>query len=180
MKKLILILIIVFIAGILSADVCLTQLKESAVVVNKDLYEQYANAKLAFKDVFWNLMYERLKLFIVLIILYFTPLKDYIGKIILPMFSFLWGFFLMTCIVELGIAGLVVGLACVVPHGLLYGVALGLLSSRRHVRSYHIKNQLAINVGVYLFLFLLFLAACIIESLIGTHFIPWIIRLGLV
>ena len=63
MKKFLIVLIIIFICGILSADVCLNEIKESEVLVGIDFYKEYANAKLAYKDVFWNNLYERIKLF---------------------------------------------------------------------------------------------------------------------
>ena len=76
MKKFLIVLIIVFICGVLSADVCLKQVEDSAVVVGRDVYEQYATAKLTFKHVFWNILYERIKLFGVLLLLCFTPIKE--------------------------------------------------------------------------------------------------------
>ena len=180
MKKFLIVLIIIFICGIMSADICLTQIKDSAVLVGIDFYEQYANAKLAFKDVFWNVLYERAKLFGILLVLCFTPIKEKIGVVFAPVFSFVWGFFLMSCIVELGVAGLIVGLASVFPHGLLYGGALLMVLSKRRTRSYHTKDRVAINAATYIFMVLLFITGCVIESLIGTHFIPWVIRLSLI
>ena len=180
MKKFLIILIILFICGILSADVCMKQMKESSVIVGIEVYEQYANAKLIFKDVFWNMLYERLKLFVILFLLCFTPLKEKVGTLLAPVFSFIWGFFLMSCIIELGVAGLVVGLASVLPHGILYGGVIVILIGRRRRRTYEVKSRFAIDMGIYIFLLLLFITACIIESLIGTHFIPWVIRLSLI
>ena len=86
----------------------------------------------------------------------------------------------MSCIIELGVAGLVVGLASVLPHGILYGAAIGLLLGGGRARRYQHKNQIARKISVYLFVLLLFVTACVIESLIGTHFIPWVIRLSLI
>ena len=63
MKKFLIVLIILFICGLLSADICLEQIKDSEVLVGADFYEQYANTKQMFKDVFWNVLYERMKLF---------------------------------------------------------------------------------------------------------------------
>ena len=165
MKKFLIILIIIFICGILSADVCLKQMKESTVIIGIEVYEQYAHAKLTFG---------------VLFLLCFTPMKEKMGVFLTTLFSFIWGFFLMSCIIELGVAGLVVGLASVLPHGVLYAAVLAIMIGRRRRRTYHVKSRLAIDIGVYIFLLLLFTTACIIESLIGTHFIPWVIRLSLI
>lgn len=180
MKKFLIILIIIFICGILSADVCLKQMKESSVIVGMEVYEQYAHAKLTFKDVFWNMLYERIKLFGVLFLLCFTPMKEKMGVLLTTLFSFVWGFFLMSCIIELGVGGLVVGLASVLPHGVLYAAVIAIMIGRRRRRAYHVKRRFAIDIGIYIFLILLFTTACILESLIGTHFIPWVIRLSLI
>ena len=180
MKKFLIILIIIFICGILSADICMQQMKESNAFIGLEGYKQYANAKLTFQHVFWNIMYERVKLLGIVVLLCFTPLKERMGLLLGAGFCFIWGFFLMSCIIELGVAGLVVGLASVLPHGILYGVAIGFLLGGGRARRYQHKNQIARKISVYLFVLLLFVTACVIESLIGTHFIPWIIRLSLI
>ena len=180
MKKFLIILIILFICGILSADVCLRQIKDSSVLVGLDFYKQFANAKLVFKDVFWNIFYERVKLVGILILFCFTPIKEKLGVIIMPVFSFIWGFFLMSCILEIGVAGLVVGLASVIPHGLFYGAVLVTVLSRRFSRGYHPRTNLVSNAVIYMLLLLMFVTGCVLESLVSVHFIPWVIRLSLV
>lgn len=180
MKKFLFILIIIFICGILSADICLKQMQESEVLIGLTMFEQYATAEISFKDVFWNLLYERVKLFIGIILLCFTPLKERLCQIIIPVFGFIWGFFLMSCIGKMGIAGMIVGFASVFPHWGLYGLAIWMISSGNKSRSYYRKSNAVMNVGKYIFIVLLFVTACIMESLIGVHFIPWVIRLSLV
>lgn len=180
MKKFLIVLIIIFICGLLSADVVLLQMKESSVVVGKEFYEQYANTKQVFKEVFWNVLYERIKLFAVLILFCFTPIKDRISPFLGVLFSFSWGFFLMSCIIELGVAGLVIGLASVLPHGILYGVVIVFLLNYKRARSVYMKNRIIIYLMMGIILLLLFLTGCVVESLVGTHFIPWVIRLSLV
>lgn len=180
MKKFLIVLIIIFICGVLSADICMQQIKESNTFVGFEGYKQYANAKLLFQQVFWNIVYERIKLLGVVVLLCFTPLKERIGYFGGVLFSFIWGFFFMSCIVEIGVAGVVVGLASVLPHGILYGVAIGLLLNGGRTGRYHHKNQIGRKISVYVFVLLLFVTACVIESLIGTHFIPWVIRLSLI
>ena len=180
MKKFFIVLIIVFICGILTADICFLKIKDSEVLVGKEFYEQYANTKLVFKDVFWNVLYERIKLLFVLSLLCFTPLKERIGVILVTLFSFVWGFFLMACIIELGVVGLIIGLASVLPHGIMYGAGIGTVLRQRKNRKYHLKNKNLMEIGVLFFLVLLFVTACVLESLIGVHFIPWVIRLSLI
>ena len=180
MKKFLIILIILFICGILSADVCVKQMKDSGVLLGVDFYSQFSNAKLVFKDVFWNIFYERIKLLGILVLLCFTPLKEKIGIIIMPLFSFAWGFFLMSCIVELGVAGLVVGLASVIPHGVFYGAVIATILFRQQAKKYHPQNRVATNIVLYLLLLLMFLTGCVLESLMSVHFVPWVIRLSFI
>ena len=180
MKKFLIILIIIFICGILSADVCLKEMKENSVFLEKDFYEQYAHVEKVFKNVFWHILYERTKIFFVLLIICFTPLKEKIGILLLPIFSYIWGFYLMSCIVELGGTGVVVGLASVLPHGILYGIAMLGMIEQGQTRGYHRKNLSIMHVARYMFVILLFVTACVVESLVGSRFIPWIIRLGFI
>lgn len=179
MKKFLFVLIIIFICGILSADICLKQMQESDVLVGVDFYNQYANAKLVFKDVFWNVLYERIKLYFVLIILCFTPIKKKVGFLLVPLFCFIWGYYIMSCIIELGIAGIVVGLASVLPHGILYAASIGMIIVHRK-NSYYRKNKISIEAGLYIIIILTFITGCVIESIIGIHFIPWVIRLSMI
>lgn len=61
MKKFLFIFIIIFICGILSADICLKQMQDSEVLIGLTMFEKYATAEISFKDVIWNLLYERVK-----------------------------------------------------------------------------------------------------------------------
>lgn len=180
MKKFLLMLLILFICGIISADLCIEELINSKVILDIGVYQGYANAKLAFKDVFWNIFYERIKLIAIMILLCFTPLRDKISFLFISIFSFVWGFFFMSCIAELGLTGVVVGIVSVFPHGIFYaGILFLFLQSSTH-HSYHQRSRTAFNVVTYIVIFLMFLTGCVLESLMGTHFIPWVIRLGLV
>lgn len=180
MKKFLLMLLILFICGIISADLCVEKLLNSNVLLDIEIFRGYANAKLAFKDVFWNVLYERAKLIVILILLCFTPIREKIIYILISIFSFMWGFFCMSCISELGFAGAAVGITSVFPHGIFYvGMVVLLLQNNAH-NSYHQKDRVTLNAVTYMSMILMFVTGCIIESLMGTHFIPWVIRLGLI
>ena len=180
MKKFLLMLLILFICGIISADLCIEELLNSKVLLDIEIYQGYANAKLAFRDVFWNVLYERTKLIVILMLLCFTPIREKISFLLISIFSFMWGFFLMSCIAELGLAGVVVGITSVLPHGIFYAGVLFLLLQGDTYRSYHQRDRVTVNVLTYISMILMFITGCIIESLMGTHFIPWVIRLGLI
>ncbi len=180
MKKFLLMLLILFLCGVIGADLCIEKLANSNALLDIEMYEGYANANLAFQDVFWNILYERAKLVLILILLCFTPIKERISLILICIFSFAWGFFLMSCIAELGMAGVVVGIGSVLPHGLLYGGIVVLLLLRKNSHSYYYKDKIALNAVIYIAIIFMFVTGCVLESLMGTHFIPWVIRLGLI
>ena len=87
MKKFLLMLLVLFICGIISADLCIEKLVNSNALLDIEMYEGYANANLAFKDVVWNILYERAKLVIILILLCFTPIKDKISVLLISIFG---------------------------------------------------------------------------------------------
>ncbi len=180
MKKFFLMLIILFFCGIVSADVCIDIIKDSSVLLNMEIYKGYASAELVYQDVFWNVLYERIKMFGFLFLLCFTPIRRYLSTITASVFSFIWGFFLMSCIIELGLVGVVVGIGAVIPHGLLYGALILMMLQQREIYTYHHKNNVAFNIVNIVLMILLFITGCVIESLVSTHFIPWVIRLSLI
>lgn len=179
MKKFLIVLIILFICGVLSADVCLKQMEETTLI-GREVYEQYANTKQGFQQVFWNVFYERIKLLGVVLLLFLTPIKERVGMILGPIFCFVWGFFLMSCIIELGFVGVIVGLASVLPHGYLYGQGLWFLLRKSRAKTYLARERLMLHILSYLGLVLLFLSGCILETLMGSSFIPWVIRLSMI
>ena len=180
MKKILIMLILFFICGFVSADLCVEELKESNVILETEIYESYANAGFSFKDIFWNILYERLKLLFLVILLFFTPLREKLSVILLSLFSFIWGYFFLSCIVQLGIVGLVVAIAAVFPHGLLYAAVAVFLLQKGYHRYYHPGRTMLMGVGKYLVLFLMFLTGCVVEGLVATHFVPWVIRLSFI
>ncbi len=180
MKKFLLMLLILFICGIVSGDLCVEELESSQVLLDLEIYRSYANAKLDFRDVFWNVLYERGKLFFFMILLCFTPIKEKMIFVFICIFSFVWGFFFFSCLTELGMAGVVVGITAVLPQGLFYSGAIGLLLQGKTNYSYHQRDRMVRGTVNYILMVLLFITGCIVESLMGTHFIPWVIRLGLI
>lgn len=180
MKKSFFMLFVFFLCGIISADICINVIKDSNVLMNLEVYEGYANADLVYKNVFWNVLYERIKLFSFLFLLSFTPLKKYLGILLTSIFSFIWGFFIMSCIMVLGMAGVVTGIFSVLPHGLFYAVLIVLVIKHRDTYVYRQKREMVVSILNYVVMLLLLITGCVLESLIGTHFIPWVIRLSFI
>ena len=162
MKKIVWIFLIVFLCGIVVADICTNKLLMADVVLTGEGLRKYATSKIVFNDVIWNLFYERLKQLICVLILRITPLKRYIAVSLIGILVFAFGFFTMSCILAIGFVGILIGLASVFPHGLLYIGGFNFLQSNR---------ILAV---------MFFITGCVIECVIGVHFVPWIIRLSMI
>ena len=175
-------LIILFICGIISADICVDLLKAGSKLLDLGMYKTYANAQLVYHDIFWNIMYERIKLFGFVFLLCFTPVRRYISLLAICLFSFIWGFYTMTCIVELGIAGVVVGIASVLPHGILYGILLLILFGKNEeaIYQYYERKRIVRRTFDIISMVLLLITGCVLESIVSTHFIPWVIRLSMI
>lgn len=180
MKKFFLMLALLFVSGIIAADICVQELQGNDIVMNLDVFKSYAYSKVVFKDVVWNILYERGKLFICLLILCITPLREKMPVLFMSVFSFCFGFFLMSCVLAVGFVGIVVAFASVLPHGLLYVGVFALLYRNHSAGGYRQMEKIPQRIATYLFMLLLFITGCVMECVMGIHFIPWVIRLSLV
>lgn len=180
MKRFLIVLALLFLSGVLVADLCIGQLQRENIWMNLELFKAYAYSNVTFKEVIWNMLYERGKLMIALIILGITPLRERLPIFFLSLFSFCFGFFLMSCVSEIGFIGIVVALASVIPHGFFYVGAFVALTGGASSRGDYQNNGLRQAVVTYLFAGLLFITGCVMECVMGVHFIPWVIRLSFV
>lgn len=180
MKKIVLILLLFLIGGMVSAYIITEELSNQAIILTAENYMAYAYAGIAFKELFWSLLYERGKMFLFLAMLSMTPFRTKILPILVGFFVFGFGFFFMTCILELGIAGVVVGVATIFPQMILYGIAIFIMYQKKQLRAYRQQERMTLQFASWFGILLLFVTGCILECMIGVKFIPWIIRLSLV
>ena len=180
MKKLILALSIVFVCGIIAADICTNQILNADIVLSMDILKEYAYSKIVFNDVIWNLLYERLKQFVCILLCRITPLKNYIFIVLIGILLFCFGFFTMSCVLAIGFVGILIGLASVFPHGLLYLGSFLLLNQNNRVYSYQQLSKIPQRIITYILAIMFFITGCVLECVVGVHFIPWIIRLSLI
>lgn len=180
MKKFLVMLLILFVCGMVSADLSITALKDQNIVMTLERFTTYAYNDMLFKDVFWGVLYERGKLLAILLLILFTPLREKLPMVLVCVFSFMWGYFLMSCIVSLGMVGIVVGITSVIPHGILYFIVFMLLSQRRQGKRYIQREQVGKSIVTYGLILVLFVTGCILETVMGTQFVPWVIRLSLI
>lgn len=180
MKKVVLTLAIVFVCGIIAADICTNRLLKAEVVLSMDVLKKYAYSEIVFNDVIWNLFYERLKQFGCILLCRITPLRRYLSVLLLGILLFCLGFFMMSCVLAVGFVGIVIGIAGIFPHGLLYFGSYYVLNRQRKVYGYRQGGSIPQKAVTYLLAMMFFVTGCVMECVVGVNFIPWIIRLSMI
>mgnify|MGYP003308087247 FL=1 len=180
MKKSIFLLLLLLICGMVSADVLAIVSDFEDIVIGAKEYKAYAYSEVTFKEMFWKLLYARGKMLAMLALVSILPIREKILPLIGCLFTYGYGFFFMSCLMEMGIAGIPISLSAIFPHGILYGIAIMLMFKRRELRSYHMNKRIGYQAGGTVMILLLSVAGCIIECFIGTEFMPWVIRLSMV
>lgn len=180
MKKSIFLLLLLLICGMVSADVLTIVSDFEDIVISTEEYKAYAYSEVAFKEMFWKLLYARGKILVMLALISILPIREKILPLFGCLFTYGYGFFFMSCLMKMGVAGIPISLSAIFPHGILYGLAIILLFKRRELRSYQMNKRIGYQAGGTAMILLLFVAGCVIECFIGTEFLPWVIRLSMI
>lgn len=178
MKRFLSIIIIIFLCGIITAEICFEQADEANYLLNLDRFRKLAYNQPPFGRILWDLVYERGKMFAFLLLLYLTPIRERVLLLGMIWFAFSYGFFLMSCMITLGIVGFVVAVTGVFPHWICYIGLLIYLVRRSHFRGYYGLNVLTQRVVTVGTVVVIFATGCVLECFMGVHFIPWLIRLS--
>ena len=180
MKKILIMLLLLFLCGMISGDMITESLKGNNVLIGLDAYKVYAYSKPLFEEIFWQVLFERCKCLVFIIILVLTPLKRMIPGILSGIASFMLGFFTMSNMIGLGAVGLLVAIVTFLPQLLFYGGMLFTLYRGRGVRKFRHGEKLAYHTVSMVLAFMLFVSGCVVESLVGVYVTPWMIRLSLI
>lgn len=180
MKKIIIVMLLLFLCGMIAGDWIVGNLKQDEVILGLDVYKEYAYSKPVFEDVFWQIFLERCKCLLFVLILLMTPLKKIMPLILVGGATFMMGFFTMSNLVSLGGVGFLIAIATFLPQVVFYGGMMAVLSRGKETYTYHKGRKMASHTLSIILSAILFLAGCIVECLMGVHFIPWIIRLSLI
>lgn len=178
MKKSIFLWLLLLICGMISADVLAMISDFENIVINAEEYRAYAYAKVEFKEMFWKLLYERGKMLGILALISLLPTREKLLPLLACFFTYGYGIFFMSCLMEIGIAGILISLSALIPHGILYGIAIVLMFRRRELRTYQMNQKFGYEAGTVAIILLLFVTGTVIECFIGTEFMPWVIRLS--
>ena len=180
MKRLVIVLLIVFLCGMICANVVTKGLAQEGVLLDEEFYKEYAVDKLVFETIFWQILIQRCKGLIRIIVLSLTPLKKWMPPILCIGATFVMGFFLMCNTMAMAGVGFLSAIATFIPMVGCYG-GMGILLYRG--QEHNIRNKVQ-KVGVktlsIMVATLLFVLGCVLESLVSVHLIPWMIRLSMI
>ena len=180
MKKIFIMLLLLFLCGIISGDFIAESLKEDGVLLGIEVYKEYAYSKPIFEEIFWQILFERCKCLMIVGILIMTPIRKVIPLVLVGIAVFILGFFTMSNIISLGVVGLLIAIATFLSQFLFYGGMVFVIYGRGGRRKLRQGEKIALRTLTIVLAMMLFVAGCVVESLVGVHLIPWMIRLSLV
>ncbi len=170
MKKQILILLLLLLAGIFSAQLLGRGFFAEYGFLNEYHLRTFAAAKPDRMALFGSILWERGKLFLALAVLGLTPLKRVLPLMIEWILGFTIGFFGAACVMNLHAAGLGVLFLSLFPQGLFYLPVLFLLPAAGQPPVYREKGYAVRKTLAFAILIILLIAGCLTEATAGTFF----------
>ena len=180
MKKIIIMLLLLFLCGMISGDLIAESIQKESVLIGMEVYKEYAYSKPLFEEIIWQIFFERCKCLSIIVILILTPMKKILPVLLMGGATFLWGFFTMSNLISLGVVGLFIAIITFLPQLIFYGGMLFLLYRSQNLRTFRQGEKIASTTATGVVCVMLFLAGCVVETLVGVHLIPWMIRLSLI
>lgn len=176
MKKRIWIWLLFFLAGILLAELLGKQFFITYGFLSEYHLKNYAAATMDRMALFWNVFWERGKLFLLIALICATPLRRLIPAMIKGVVSFIMGLFAAASTILLGVYGILLSLTVFLPHGIFYLGAILLIYGLKPMYAYEGKRKNARFFLQILLIWILFAAACLIETLLGTWLQQTVLR----
>lgn len=168
MKRKGIIFAILLIAGIFGAQLFGTEFLRTYGFLNEYNLRAFARADLDKLNLFWNILWARGKLFLLLVILASTPARKWLLSGLEGILAFLIGFYGAACVICEGALGIGIFFLSLFPHGLLYGAAFfGFLHIERPVFYSKKKHVLSYILAIAIVLLLLVIG-CILETGVGS------------
>ena len=162
------------------ANVATKGLAQEGVLFDEEFYKGYAKDSLAFETVFWQILIQRCKWLLRVIILSMTPLKKWLPNVLVIGAIFVMGFFLMCNAMAMAGVGFLVAVVTFVPQVVCYGGmgVLLFLGQEQNIRS--TAKKVGVRTLSIVVVTLLFLLGSVLESLVSVHLVPWMIRLSMI
>ena len=180
MRKLWIMLLLLFLCGIISGDFIAESLKEDGVLLGIEVYKEYAYSKLRYEEIFWQILFERCKYLMIVMLFILTPLKRIIPLLLMGISTYMLGFFIMSNMISMGVVGLLIALVTFLPLLLFYGGMVLILTREKNRATLRQGKKVAIKALSIVLSGMLFVAGCVVEALVGVYLVPWMIRLSLI
>lgn len=183
MKKQIGLLVILFLAGIASAQLFGTKFLTTYGFLNKYHMDAFATTEMDFMQMFWNILWERGKAFVVLIILGITPIRKYLPLLLKSILVYAFGLFLCACIMNMGIGGILIAIGSLFPQIIPYILAILVIFyvEAKPQKVMHSKMNMISPILTYIMwgaiVVMLILIACLLESTIGVYLLQKIVKI---
>lgn len=127
MKKQILFIAICFLSGVVSAQLFGTKFLTTYGFLNSYHIRAFVMGKTEYMQMFWNILWVRIKEYLFLALLGFTPVRKILPQFIKSVLAYTFGLFLWACVMNMGLYGILVCVCCIFPQGILYFTAIVLL-----------------------------------------------------
>lgn len=154
-------------AGILCSSLFGYEYFTACGFLTADSLQAFADMQAEFAVLFANVLWERGKLFLLLALLSATAFKQVLPLVFRCVLYLTAGMFLAACVMNLGMTGVLFFLAALLPHGVLYLLAVYLLFHVDARRFYNRKNPVLKRTALYLGMASLMLLGCALEASAG-------------
>lgn len=139
--------------------------------------QAFAGAKLEVPALIGNIMWERGKLFLLICLVAYTPLKKVAPLVLRCGICFTAGVFLAACMLNMGLRGIIFFVISLFPHCLFYLIVLLLIFGVDTHSFYNRKSPVVKRVIYYGVVGIVFLLGCISEVIISVPLLQNVIRL---
>lgn len=168
MKKRIWIWLLFFLAGVLLAELLGKEFFTTYGFLSEYHLKNYASAKLELPDLFWNVLWERGKLFLLIALICATPARKLLPPVGKGIACFVLGLFAAADIILLGGWGILLFVCALLPHGIFYLGSILLIYGMKPSYACDGKRKNARFFLQILLIWTLFAAGCLLETTAGT------------
>ena len=173
MKKEIAVGICFCIAGILSACLFGYDYFSTYGFLNEYHMQTFAKARFDTTALLGNILWERGKLFLLIVIVSCTPIKKIAPLLLRCGICFTAGMFLAACTMNMGFYGFLFFVVSWLPHGILYLLVLVMVFRMDYYQVCGRKNATLKLIVACMGIVFVFLLGCVTEATLGVTILRW-------
>ena len=138
--------------------------------------QNFAGLQIEPASLFWNILWERMKLFFIILIFSATPGRKLILPALKSLFSLSMGFFSSICFMRMGWLGGLVLFSAVVPHGIFYVLLLWGILGVEPVKTFDNRRMIKMRIKRILAGLVLIINGCLIEATVSTRILQMVLK----